>query len=336
LFHSAHQTVSEFFHVDPARLLLTPSCTAALNLAVMDHSWRAGDRVVTSSFEHHALHRALVKLTEGGVEVTTLPRGTNELISLKTLEQELIAGRVRLVALTAACNVTGQLLPISRAIRLAHEFGALALIDGAQIAGWWDLDVTKLGVDLFTFAGHKGPQAPWGIGGLFVSPSVLMNCPSAACELSVSPDVRQCTAMPGYCDAGSVNLSALAGLATACRWLREPETADRLRRARHLADRFAEAVRCLPGMVLHHDVPAEKKVPTVALTIDSASSTDVATKLRQHGIIASGGYQCAPQAHQAMGTDRSGVIRFSFGPQNRDSEIEQAVGILKQVSSTYR
>jgi len=184
LFAAAHETAADFFHVEPSRLLLTPSCTAALQLAVQDHSWRPGDRVLTSHFEHHALQRSLVKLEDLGVVVTALPYSDEEPIPLDALEAELKRGSVRLLALTAACNVTGRLLPISEATALAHRFGALALIDGAQIAGWWDLDVAALEADLFTFAGHKGPQAPWGVGGLYVRPDLGMKCPAAVCDVA--------------------------------------------------------------------------------------------------------------------------------------------------------
>jgi cysteine desulfurase/selenocysteine lyase len=334
LFQSAHHTVAEFFHVDPKRLLLTPSCTAALNLAITDHVWNTGDRVVTSNFEHHALYRALVKLNEHGVDVTTLPQGKNDLIQLDALETELKSGGVRLVALTAACNVTGHLLPISDAIVLAHAFDATVLVDGAQIAGWWDLAVPELGADLFTFAGHKGPQAPWGIGGLFVSPNVSMNCPEATCERPEPQAASPCSVMPGYCDAGSINLAALAGLAAGCRWLNEPQQIGRLQHARNLAEEFTGAVRNIPGVVVHHDVSVEKKVPTVAITVEHASCTETAARLRARGLITSGGFQCAPQAHRALGTDRTGVIRFSFGPTNDVSDVARAAEGLRLACKT--
>lgn len=330
-FEFAHQKVAEFFHVDHSRLLLTPSCTAALNVGMMDHLWKAGDRVVTSHYEHHALHRNLVKLRENGVQVTVLPRGKSELIQLEALENELKRGHVRLVALTAACNVTGHLLPISEAIELAHEHGAIVLIDGAQIAGWWDLNVTELGADLFTFAGHKGPHAPWGVGGLFVSPNISMNCPAATCDFAEANAAYGCTVMPGYCDVGSVNVAALAGLAAGCRWLSESERANRLQTARELAREFSDAIRGLPGVVLHDDLPIERKVPTVAITVDNVSSIDMAGQLRENGLIVSGGFQCAPHVHTALGTDQTGVLRFSFGPQNKSAEIGLAIEILKQL-----
>ena len=330
LFAAAHETAADFFHVEPSRLLLTPSCTAALQLAVQDHSWRPGDRVLTSHFEHHALQRSLVKLEDLGVVVTALPYSDEEPIPLDALEAELKRGSVRLLALTAACNVTGRLLPISEATALAHRFGALALIDGAQIAGWWDLDVAALEADLFTFAGHKGPQAPWGVGGLYVRPELPMKCPAAVCDIA-ELQARPAAVMPGYCDAGSANLAAVAGLAAACQWLATPAQQGRLQTARDLAASFTESVRQMPRVTVHHDTPMETKVPTVAISVAGATSTDLADQLRVQGLIASAGFQCAPQAHRALGTTESGALRFSFGPSNQTGDVHRAVEMLDQL-----
>ena len=331
LFEQSHRTVADFFHIDPSRLLLTPSCTAALNVAIMDHAWKPGDRIITSRYEHHAVQRNLVKLQERGVEVRTLPRSNDELIDLDALESELKANDIRLLAITAACNVTGRLLPVAEAIDLAHRFGTLVLIDGAQIAGWWDIDVSGLGADLFTFAGHKGLQAPWGIGGLFVSSHVAMNCPLATCERSESEADSHCAVMPGYCDVGSVNYAALAGLAAACHWLSEPGRQSRLEHARSLAREFTDALRRLPGVVIHEDVGMERKMPTVAITVEDISSAAIATRLRQEALIVSGGFQCAPQAHNALGTEGTGVIRFSFGPNNTATDAARALEAMATV-----
>lgn len=331
LFARSQRTVSEFFHGDPSRLLLTPSCTTALSLAVMDHQWQAGDRVLTSHFEHHALHRQLTKLQERGVEVKTLPWCADELIDLEVLEAELKSADVRLLAMTAACNVTGRLLPVEEAIQLAHQFGTLVLIDGAQVAGWWDLNVAALGADLFTFAGHKGPQAPWGIGGLYLAPHVSMNCPAATCDLAPNSTEKSCAPIPGYCDAGSVNLSALAGLAAGCAWLSEPSQRNRLDEARRLTEDLTNGIRRLPGVSVIDDVDIQKKMPTVAVTMPDTSSGELAERLRQQAVVVSGGLQCAPQAHMALGTNRTGVIRFSFGPRSQQADVAQALEAARAV-----
>ncbi len=331
VFRSAHESISRYLHVEPSRLLITPSCTGALSVAVWDHDWKTGDRVLTSQYEHHALQRGLDKLGEMGVEVFHVPANGTELMDLEMLESQLKLGRVRLVALTAACNVTGQMLPISEIIELAHQYGALVLLDGAQVAGWLDLDLLAMGVDLFTFAGHKGLQAPWGIGGLYVSAEIEMNSPLAACNIAEDQQRSKCAPMPGYCDTGSVNLSAFAGMQAAVNWLTDTNQADRLDRARSLAQDFTNAVREIPDVKILGDVPFEKKVPTVAITSGNMSTTKIATKLKEMGIVTSAGFQCAPQAHANLGTALDGVVRFSFGPQTQEWEMQNTVQSLKTI-----
>jgi cysteine desulfurase / selenocysteine lyase len=329
-FQADHRTVAKFFGVETPRLLLTPSCTSALSLALLDQGWSTGDRVLTSRFEHHALYRVLTQLGQYGVEVCELPIRGSELVDLAALRVELVRGRVRLVALTAACNVTGQQLPIAAVAELAHRYGARMLVDGAQTAGWLDIDLREAEVDLFTFAGHKAPQGPWGVGGLYVSPDMEMSCPLATCEIQ-SESARQFSSMPGYCDAGSVNLSALAGLAAALDWLQEPAQHDRLTRARYLTEELTATVRGLPGLTIHGDVPFHTKLPTLAITVRRMDSSRVAEHLRSCGIIASGGFQCAPRAHESLGTSQTGIVRLSFGPNNQEGDVEQVSQELKAI-----
>ena len=330
LFKTAFRTVADFFHVDQSRLLITPSCTAALQLAMMDHDWKIGDRVLSSQFEHHAISRNLSKLTELGVEVVKIPYGKSDLVDLDLLESELKNGNVKLVAMTAACNVTGRLLPATEVIHLAHQYNSLVLIDGAQIAGWWDLDLKAFEADFFTFAGHKGPQAPWGVGGLYVAPETEMNCCFATCDLVSKPDRF---AMPGYCDSGSVNLPALLGMAAGCQALANAENASRLNASREFATIFANQVRQIPGVAIYHDVPAEMKMPSVAIDVEGMKSAEVAKALRDKGIIVSGGFQCSPDSHQALETAEKGLTRFSFAPTNSAADVEFATKSLMELRS---
>ncbi len=324
LFQRSIDTVASFFNVDSCRLLLTPGCTSALNLALMDQDWQPGDRIITSSFEHHALFRNLVKLRSHGIEVLHVTPGVNSLFNLEQLARFLREGRSKMVAITAACNVTGALLPYREVIELAHRYGAKVLIDGAQIAGWIDLDLMELDVDFFTFAGHKGPQAPWGIGGLYVAESSIMRCPTATCELRPGT-TKEFDSIPGYCDAGSVDLVALAGLAAGCDWLSEPENENRLERARRLAAELTEKLRESSNAEIYHDF--EFKLPTVAISAKEAN-TKIAAKLKQNGVVVSAGLQCAPQAHQSLKTSEHGVIRFSFGPTSTPKDLEKMAKIF--------
>ena len=237
-FDEAHQAIAEFFGVSRReQILLTPGCTSALAVGIGDAFIANGQRVLTSRWEHHALHRPLLKLASTGVRVEHIPPGRNRLmhghvspIDLDWLEQTLAEHDVGFVAITAACNVTGELLPYEDVIGIAHRYGAMVLIDAAQIVGWQKLDFPRLGADMVAFGGHKGLQAPWGIGGLYLSDRAQMECTSASCELpvAVKSDGKGAT-HPGYCDVGSVDQFALAGLHDAI---------DRLRLA--LTEKFCQ------------------------------------------------------------------------------------------------
>ncbi len=329
-----HLEVCRAFGVrDPARLLLTPGATSALSVAVSDHAWEAGDRIVVSGFEHHALYRPVVQLGARGVGVVVLPRAADAPVDLEQLEAELRRGPVRLVAMTAACNVTGERLPIESVVSLARRYGALSLIDGAQVAGWLPIDLAVLGADLWTFTGHKGPQAPWGIGGLFVAPGVVLQSPEARCEIPREGTASECSPMPGYCDVGSVDRSALAGLVAGLRWLEAPERRDRLARAQAQVSVLRDALGDRADVTFHGAAEGANAMPSLALTASGHSSADLVRGLAERGIIASGGIQCAPLAHETLGTAPDGVLRLSFGPMNGDTDAEAAAHALHEILS---
>ena len=327
-FHAAHRAVAAHFGLDgPERLLLTPGCTSALAVAIADHAWQPGDRIVVSHLEHHALHRPATLLEAQGVEVVVIPRAADGPLDTQALEHTLKEGRVRLVAMTAACNVTGELLPVAEIIRLAHAHGALAVVDGAQVCGWMDVDLPALGADLFTFAAHKGLHAPWGLGGLYVAPHVQTTTPAATCAVPAHGTDAACAPMPGYCDVGSVDLVALAGLHAALGWLAAPAQTDRLARMRGQVERMTATLEACADVTLLGVRDPAQRLPTIAFTVAGRTSGDVAARLREAGLLVGSGLQCAPLAHEALGTAPDGAIRLSAGPLLPDDALTTACAV---------
>ncbi|MFK7999698.1 MAG: aminotransferase class V-fold PLP-dependent enzyme [Polyangiales bacterium] len=319
-FKADHSAVARWLGVrDPQRLLLTPGCTSALAVAVADLPWSAGDRVLCSSFEHQALARPLSTLTrDHGVEVVAIPPSKTSSFDLDVFEGELMRG-AKLVALAWAGNITGELVPAEAIIERAHAHGALVLLDAAQVAGWLAIDVGSLGVDLLAFAGHKGPQAPWGIGGLYVAPHVQMRCAGAVCS------IEEGAAMPSYCDTGSVDRAALAGLAAGIEWLEERP--ERLREGRAAIARLRRAIPA--ERVVFYGPEAERRMPTLALTHKDIDVSTLAASLRARGVIAAAGSMCAPQALETLGAP-GGVLRLSVGPATRDEDLARAERVLSE------
>ena len=160
---------------DPQRVILTPGCTYALNLAILGLDWQPNDVVVMSSWEHHAVSRPVRRLvTDSGAELQVIPPASDGPFDLERLEEVLSGGRVRLVICMMASNVTGELFPVESICRLCRDHGALSLIDAAQTAGVCPVDVKSIGCDMLSVAGHKGLFGPTGVGGLWVSPDVQL------------------------------------------------------------------------------------------------------------------------------------------------------------------
>lgn len=335
-FAQHHQTVATWFGASAERLLLTPGCTSALSLALSDFAWSEGDRVLTSAWEHHAVMRGLHKLSDRGVTFEIIPPSRSQAFDLEAFEASLKSGPIKMVAVTGAANVTGDLLPIEAITETAHRYGATVLIDGAQIAGWLDLDLTRLKFDLFTFAGHKGLQAVWGIGGLYVAPNVIMECPTASCELPAIQDADENeqglskSVMPGYCDAGSVDQIALASLAAGCDWLGTPEQVQRLEIARNCIGELEERLSGMSRVKLFRMQPISNRMPTVAFAIDGHPSSEIASYLREEGFIVGAGFQCSPETHNRLGTNLDGVLRVSIGPASAPIDWERFASALKK------
>lgn len=327
-YRRGHLAVQQFFGIpEPSadRLLLAPSCTAALGVALGDMIWEPGDVVITSSLEHHALARPVRKLSwERGVEHVQAPYRPGEPIDLEFVEDRLRQGDVKMLAVTGASNVTGEVLPVAELAGLAHAHGAHLLLDAAQTAGLLPIDVAALGVDLLVFAGHKAMLGPFGIGGLWAAPSVRFTCPTATCEIGEARTEGRSAPYPGFCDLGSVNFPALSGLAAAIAWLDAlPE--DRRHRALRLAERLRSACQDRPHCRLLGGDGA--RTATVSFVLDHVPLADAQRHFRAHDVIVRAGTHCAPMALETLGQP-DGCIRVSFGPHNTEQDVDAVLAAI--------
>jgi selenocysteine lyase/cysteine desulfurase len=326
-FTAGRAALAELLGVkDPARVLITPGATSALQLGLHDLPWQPGDRLLIGPTEHHALHGAATRLRHRGVSVETLPLDAEEGPDLGALEAALRQGGVRLVALAWASNVTGALVDAAAVVGLAHAHGALCLLDAAQTAGVLDLDLDAVGADLVAIAGHKGPQGPQGIGALVRGPRVPAGAPGTAWT-PAGPPVAGPT---GFCDAGSVNLAGLAGLVAGLRSL----GADRHARRHALTTQLLDGLGALPGARILGPTDPTRRVGLVSVALPDLDGA--ARQLAAAGVHASIGRHCAPAAHHALGTLPHGALRLSVGPGTTPADVDAALSALKVGRSSGR
>ena len=328
------EVIARFFGiVDPSRLVLTPGCTYALNLAILGIDWKSGNVAIMSGLEHHAVSRPIRKTAiEHHIKFEVAPYEPDNPIDLDFVERVLRRGGVRLVACTMASNVSGDILPVKEVIELA-KIGVDAIQLDAQSAGLLEINVEELGADMLAFAGHKGLCGPPGIGGLYVAPHVDLRTLAEGGTGGDSGEHGLSHKLPSGYEVGTHNLPAIAGLAAGIEWV-EATGLDKIRaHERKLAGRFIEGVEKIPGVKVYGTRDLDARTGVVSLTMDGITPKELARWLaEEHQITTRAGYHCAPLSHETIGTlPGDGTTRFGFGYFNTPQEVATVLKCLAHV-----
>ncbi len=326
--------VAKFLNApDPSRLLFSPGCTASLNQAIRGLPWQSGDVIVISGLEHHAVSRpARRAVKDRGARLEVSPYTPDRPVDLDWLESTLQRGRVRLVAMTMASNVTGDIFPSKTIVDLAHRHGALCLLDGAQSAGVLDVNLATLGCDLFAAAGHKGLFGPPGVGLLYIAPTADLK---PWLEGGTGRDSGKHDNLPGFphaFEAGTHNVPAIAAMAEGVKWISEKGREWIHRTEQALCARFLKGLEKIDGLTVYGTNNLEARTSVVSLNAARVNPRDLAAWLAEtHDVVTRAGYHCSPLAHESIGTlPGEGTLRCSFGCFNTEAEVDALVGFLHE------
>ena len=332
LVYHTREVLARLFHAgSPECIAFTANVTQALNTALCGLAG-PGDHVITTVCEHNSVLRPLYRLQKQGAEVSFVDMDAGGRLRYEQFEQ-LLRPNTKLVAVTHASNVTGNLTDLEFVSAFAHEHGLLLLVDAAQTAGARPIDVQALGVDVLCFTGHKALLGPQGTGGLYVRPGLVIPPLVVGGSGIRSFDEQHPARMPTALEAGTLNVPGLAGLGAGVEWILA-QGVERLH-ARELAltRLFYEQVRGVLGLRLYGSFAGPDRAPIVSLNIGAESAARVADLLwEDYGICVRAGAHCAPLVHRAFGTEQQGMVRFSFSHQNTETEILQAARAVRQLA----
>lgn len=318
---------------DPARLVFTANATEALNLALKG-LLRQGDHVVTSSMEHNAVWRPLKVLERTrGIEITVVPCRPDGTLEVGDVSRAL-KDRTRLVVLTHASNVVGTVLPVGEIGRITRSRGILLLVDAAQTAGVYPIDVEEMAVDLLAFTGHKGLLGPMGTGGLYLGPGVTLEPLKEGGTGSESLLEEQPAVLPDRYEAGTLNVPGLAGLRAGVQYLLSEGVARVRRREKELTAYLLELLGGVAGLTVYGPRDPERQVGVVSFNLDRVGAERVAFILDDvYDIQVRSGLHCAPQAHRTIGTLDRGTVRIGLGYFNQESDLEALATALKEIAA---
>lgn len=325
----------------PAQVSFALNATMALNIAICG-LLAPGARAVTTAASHNSVLRPLFRARdEQGCAVDVAPIGADGALDWDAYERLLAPAPGRapaaLVAATHASNLTGDVYDVARMAALAHEAGALFVLDAAQTAGAVPLDMAALGADVVCFTGHKSLYGPQGTGGLAVREGLGIPPLLEGGSGVHSFDERHPRFMPEALEAGTANAHGLAGLAAGVGYIeREGGAAAAAARIRALVERFEEGVRAIPGVRVYGGHASAGRCGVVALNVGGADSGIVADRLAQDfGVCTRPGAHCAPLMHCALGTERQGAVRFSFCSRNTADEVDAGLAALDAVARSF-
>ena len=316
------------------RVIFTLNCTDALNLGLKG-LLKPGDHVITSCIGHNSLVRPLRKLERQGIKITRLlPSPDTGVMSVKDVE-EAITKDTKLVVVTHASNVTGVIQPIGEYGEIARRHNLIFMIDAAQTAGKYPIDVKTGNIDLLAFSGHKGLLGPPGTGVLYVSERVELDSLREGGTGSHSELEEQPLDLPYRYESGTANSVGISGLGAGLKYIFS-QGLERIRaHEQFLTDRLIAGLSHIPGVTLYTAKDSSKQAAIISFTIEGYEPGEVGAILDQaFDIKARPGLHCAPAAHKTIGTYPLGTIRLSPGYFNTVEEIDATLQALDRVART--
>jgi selenocysteine lyase/cysteine desulfurase len=244
--------------------------------------------------------------------------------------------KASLVVINHASNVTGTILPVAEAARLAHDAGALLLVDAAQSAGVIPIDIKAMGADLLAFTGHKGLQGPPGTGGLVISTDVdasrikpLMRGGTG----SRSESEHQPEELPDKFEGGTANLPGIAGLGAGIRWLMARGIASVRGQEQEMSRMLRDGLSAIPGIRLYGTQDAERSIAIISFTMTGKKVSEIGLRLdKEFGILIRVGLHCAPAAHRTIGSFPEGTVRLAPGVFTTSEEIYITIGAVEKIA----
>jgi cysteine desulfurase family protein len=313
----------------PENVIFTLNATDAINLALKG-LLKKGDHVLTSAIEHNSVARPLEALRAAGVEVSKVPASPLTGIDIA---QAAIRPNTRLAVVTHVSNVTGTVNPVAALGALCRSRGIVLLVDAAQSAGVFPIDVEAMNIDLLAFPGHKGLLGPQGTGGLYIREGLVLAPLREGGTGSRSEDLTQPASSPDRYESGTANTAGLAGLGAGIKFILETGVEAIHRKEAMLASRLIEGLARIEGVSVYGPPAGDDRSGVVSFNIKNRESGQAAAILDSaFDIAVRAGLHCAVDAHRSFGTLDGGTIRASAGYFNSPEDIDRCLEAVRELA----
>jgi cysteine desulfurase/selenocysteine lyase len=339
MYEQARLKIAKFINAKSAQqIVYTRNTTESINLVA--YTWaranlKSGDLVILTEMEHHSnLVPWHILQAERGIELDFIPVTEDGLLDLDVYRKLLVRGP-KLVSFTHMSNVLGTINPAAEIIRLAHEAGAMTIIDGAQSVPHLKVDVQALDADFLAFSAHK-MCGPTGIGALYGKTELLESMPPFLGGGDMIKEVKlrsfRPNSLPHKFEAGTPAIAEAVGFGAAVDFLSSLGMDEISAHEHEITEYALERLEEVPGVKVFGP-SADKKGGVASFTLEGVHPHDVAQILDKDGIAVRAGHHCAQPLHEKFGIPATS--RASFYLYNTKEEVDLLVNGIYKVKEIF-
>ncbi len=339
-YEDTRKTVQQFIHApEVEEVIFTSGTTESINLVANAFGRKflnAGDEVIISELEHHSnIVPWQLICQERGAVLKVIPIDLLGDLDIEAYKN-IISKKTKIVAINHISNSLGTINPVKEIVDIAHDSGAVVLLDGAQASAHVDIDVQALDCDFYAFSAHK-LYGPTGVGILYGKRKLLesMDPYKGGGEMikEVSFEKTTFADLPYKFEAGTPNIADVIAFNEALKFVQGlGDKRDILSYEQSLLDEATERLKEIPGMTIIGE--AKNKIGVISFNIEGLHHFDVGMMLDAKGIAVRTGHHCTQPLMHKFGID--GTVRISFSIYNTLEEVSIFVESLKQIVEKWR
>lgn len=332
--YNCREAVAQFFNFNKSEnVIFTNNITSSLNI-LLNSIVQEGWHVITSTMEHNSVLRPLFKLKEErNIELTVVQADNNGFVAAADIDNA-IKDNTKLVILSQASNVTGNIQPLKEIGELCRKKSIYFIIDTAQSAGGINVDFKELNCNALAFTGHKGLLGPQGIGGFIIDDDlndiakpVFVGGTGSMSYSLVQPDF-----LPDKFESGTLNTPGIAGLYSAINYINK-ETINAIHtKEMYLSRLLLDDLNNMDYVTLYGPNTTINRLSTFSINLNDMNSNEFSYYLdSKYNIITRTGLHCAPLAHKTIGTENMGTVRISIGYFNTVEDIKSLIDAIYHI-----
>lgn len=339
-YESSRQKVANFIGANNAKdVIFTSGCTDSLNLVADsfgEQNIQAGDEILVSIMEHHSNLLPWQQLAKRKhAKLNFIEINSDGLLDIENLKSK-INSKTKIVALTHVSNVLGTINPIKEITTLAHEKGAIVVVDGAQAVGHFPINVAQLNVDFYAFSGHK-MFAPTGIGVLYGKKDLLDKMPpyrlGGEMIANVTREGATLAEVPYKFEAGTSNIAGAIGLGAAIDYLQSLDFELIQKHEQELTSYVLAKLKNVSGLTIYGPQKSNGRIGVISFNLKNIHPHDLATALDLNGIEVRAGHHCAQPLMASLDTEST--VRASLSIYNTKDDIDKLVSSLNEAKEFF-